>query len=47
MGRNKKYGKITLTDEEKYILAGKDYALNDASRSGKLNKIRDEEKFGL
>ena len=97
MGRNKKYGNITLTDEDrvvleklsksqtgeyrkvqrakillmsasgmlnceiataigvhpntvasivtKYIAAGKDYALNDASRSGKPNTISDEEKF--
>lgn len=29
----------------KYISAGKDYALNDASRSGKPNTISDEEKL--
>ena len=97
MGRNKKHGNITLTDEDgivleklsksqteqyrkvqraqillmsadgmrnceiataigvhpnmvasivtKYLLAGKDYSLNDASRSGKPNTISDEEKL--
>lgn len=97
MGRNKKYGNITLTDKDridleklsksqtgeyrkvqrakillmsangmlnseiaasigvhpntvasivtKYISAGKDYALNDASRPGKPNIISDEEKL--
>lgn len=97
MGRNKKYGNITLTDKDrvdleklsksqtseyrkvqrakillmsadgmlnseiavaigahpntvasiikKYILAGKDYALNDSPRSGKPNVISDEEKL--